>query len=163
VPLNLETCLGPVIEDDDAAEDVEPEALPNVLSVGYRRAPTGLLEIMSTIISASLEMFERPSSILFASSAPTMDRNRRIAEQNPGSSDCSTGRSSTSASSCDQTTINRSDSSDVFSGKRRIRTQTMGDEEPVIEESPYLGVSRELRLYGDGDAMVGRKLWLLGR
>jgi hypothetical protein len=39
----------------------------------------------------------------------------------------------------------------------------MGDEEPVIEESPYLGVSRELRLYGDGDAMVGRKLWLLGR
>lgn len=39
----------------------------------------------------------------------------------------------------------------------------MGDEEPVIEESPYLGVSRELILYSDGDAMVDRKLWLLGR
>ena len=61
--------------------------------------------------------------MFLASSAPAWDLKWRTAARNPASSDFSGDNTSASVNSLDHTTIDRSASSVVFNGKRRIKME----------------------------------------
>ena len=140
--LNLGTWPGPIVDDADAAEAGEPELFADKGSVEYRCVRGESSDLISTTMLASLVAFNSPSNVVLACCAPAMVRNRRLAERNPLSSDCSIGSSSTSAiCSCVNMVMSLNDSSVVLRGRRRILTHTVGDAEPGNAPIPYLGVS----------------------
>lgn len=139
--LNRDVCRELTVEE--AAEDEAVELVDNAVSAR-----------ISTIMSASLAMLDLPSSIAFASCAPAGDLKFMIAERNPGSPDCSIGRTSTLISSLDQTAINRSCSSDVFRGSWRMRTDEVPGGDGVVPNGVPIGLVVASRSKGCVDCFM---------